>query len=142
MPASSRMRKPVSRGQSDREEQARGSSPTPPEATTDSHKRWTDERGPVTTSNASVATACAPATPAGAIHSLFRYAALRHPEHASVIERVLAIPPKRADRKLISFLDKAEVSALLEGPGCSTWTGRRDHALLLLAVQTGCAPPT
>lgn len=72
-----------------------------------------------------------------AIHSLFRFAALRHPEHAEVIQRVLAIPPKRFDRALVSFLTGAEVDALLASPDRSTWTGRRDHALLLLAVQTG-----
>jgi site-specific recombinase XerD len=72
-----------------------------------------------------------------AIHSLFHFAALRHPEQAEVIQRVLAIPPKRFDRALISFLNGAEVDALLASPDRSTWTGRRDHALLLLAVQTG-----
>jgi integrase/recombinase XerD len=72
-----------------------------------------------------------------AIHSLFRYAALRHPEHAEIIQRVLAIPPKRFDRALISFLTRPEVEALLASPDRSTWTGRRDHALLLLAIQTG-----
>jgi integrase/recombinase XerD len=72
-----------------------------------------------------------------AIHSLFRYAALRHPEQAALIERVLAIPPKRTDRALITFLDDNEVDALLASPDRTTLTGRRDHALLLLAVQTG-----
>lgn len=72
-----------------------------------------------------------------AIHSLFRYAALRHPEHAELIQRVLAMPPKRFDRALISFLSRPEVEALLESPDRSTWTGRRDHAMLLLAIQTG-----
>jgi site-specific recombinase XerD len=72
-----------------------------------------------------------------AIHSLFRYAALRHPEHAELIQRVLAIPPKRFERALISFLTRSEVEALLESPDRSTWTGRRDHAMLLLAIQTG-----
>jgi site-specific recombinase XerD len=72
-----------------------------------------------------------------AIHSLFRFAALRHPEHAELIQRVLAIPPKRFDRALISFLDRDEVDALLASPDRSTWTGRRDHALLLLGIQTG-----
>ncbi len=75
-----------------------------------------------------------------AVHSLFRYAALRHPEHAELIQRVLAIPPKRFDRALISFLSRQEVAALLASPDRSTWTGRRDHALLLLGIQTGlCA---
>lgn len=72
-----------------------------------------------------------------AVHSMFSYAALRHPEHAALIQRVLAIPPKRVDRQLVSFLDKAEVDALLAAPDRDTWVGRRDHALLLVAVQTG-----
>jgi integrase/recombinase XerD len=72
-----------------------------------------------------------------AVHSLFRYAALRHPEHAELIQRVLAIPPKRFERALISFLSRQEVAALLAGPDRSSWTGRRDYALFLLAIQTG-----
>jgi site-specific recombinase XerD len=72
-----------------------------------------------------------------AIHSLFRFAALAHPEHAASIARVLAIPPKRFDRSLISYLTEPEVDALLASCDQATWTGRRDHALLLLAVQTG-----
>lgn len=72
-----------------------------------------------------------------AIHSLFRYAALVHPEHAQSISRVLAIPPKRFDRALISYLTEPEVEALLAACDQTTWTGRRDHAMLLLAVQTG-----
>lgn len=72
-----------------------------------------------------------------AVHSLFAYAALRHPEHAALIQRVLAIPAKRTDRQLVSFLTRDEVDALLAAPKRDTWTGRRDHALLLVAVQTG-----
>lgn len=72
-----------------------------------------------------------------AIHSLFRFAALRHPEDAASIQRVLAIPSKRRDRRLVSFLTDPEVHALLGAPDRTTWTGRRDHALLTLAVQTG-----
>ena len=72
-----------------------------------------------------------------AIHSLFGYAALRHPEHAADIERVLAIPPKRADQTIVTFLTSAETKALLAAPDRSTRTGRRDHAWMLLAVQTG-----
>jgi integrase/recombinase XerD len=72
-----------------------------------------------------------------AIHSLYRYAALRHPEHAQDIQRVLSIPPKRTDRVLVTFLDQGEIDALLDAPDRSTWTGRRDHALLLTAIQTG-----
>jgi site-specific recombinase XerD len=72
-----------------------------------------------------------------AIHSLFRYAALRHPDHAALIARVLAIPPKRCDRKIISYLTDEETNALLAAPETNEWIGRRDHALLLVAIQTG-----
>lgn len=72
-----------------------------------------------------------------AIRSLFRFAALRHPEHAAVIGRVLAIPPKRFERRLVTFLTEPEIDALLAAPARTTWTGRRDHTLLALAVQTG-----
>ena len=72
-----------------------------------------------------------------AIHSLFRYAAARHPEHAATIARVLAILPKRYERALVTFLTEDEVDALLAAPDRSSWAGRRDHALLLIAVQTG-----
>lgn len=72
-----------------------------------------------------------------AIRSLFRYAALRHPEHADLIGRVLAIPPKRFERSLVTFLTEPEVDALLAAPDRTSWAGRRDRALLLLAVQTG-----
>jgi site-specific recombinase XerD len=72
-----------------------------------------------------------------AIHSLFRYAELRHPEHAASIQRVLAIPPKRFDRALVCYLTKTEAEALLAAPDRATWIGRRDHALLCVAIQTG-----
>ena len=72
-----------------------------------------------------------------AIHSLFAYAALRDPEHAALIQRVLAIPAKRTDRQLVSFLTDGEIDAILSAPDPNTWMGRRDHALLLLAIQTG-----
>lgn len=72
-----------------------------------------------------------------AIHSLFRFAALRHPEHAEHIQRVLAIPPKRYNRTDVSFLTREETAALLDAPDRDHWIGRRDHALLAVAVQTG-----
>ncbi len=72
-----------------------------------------------------------------AIHSLFRYAALRHPEHAATIARVLAIPPKRHDRAIVTYLTEAEVDALLDACDQHTWCGRRDRTMLLLAAQTG-----
>jgi site-specific recombinase XerD len=72
-----------------------------------------------------------------AIRSLFGYAALRHPEHAALIARVLAIPPKRFDRAIVTFLTGSEVDALLGAPDLTRWLGRRDRALLTVAVQCG-----
>ncbi|QSE87530.1 site-specific integrase (plasmid) [Rhodococcus pseudokoreensis] len=72
-----------------------------------------------------------------AVRSLFRFAAYRHPESAAVIQRVLAIPPKRTNRALITYLTDAEMQALLAAPDRLTRIGRRDHALLLLALETG-----
>jgi integrase/recombinase XerD len=72
-----------------------------------------------------------------AIRSLFAWAALRHPEHAAVIQRVLAITPKRYQRNLVTYLTRAETEALLAACNTSTWTGRRDHAMLTLAAQAG-----
>lgn len=72
-----------------------------------------------------------------AIHSLFAYLALRHPEHAGSIARVLAIPPKRAQRNLVTYLTEPEVDALLGACDQTTWTGRRDHAMFVLTIQTG-----
>jgi integrase/recombinase XerD len=72
-----------------------------------------------------------------AIHSLFGYAALRHPEHAASIQRVLAIPVKLFKRDLVSYLDDDEVDALLGACDLGTWTGRRDQALLDVAVEAG-----
>ena len=72
-----------------------------------------------------------------AIRSLFAYAALRHPEHAADIERVLAIPPKKAGQAIVTFLDDQEAQTLLAAPDRATRTGRRDHAWIQLAIQTG-----
>lgn len=72
-----------------------------------------------------------------AIHSLFRFAALRHPEHAALIQRVLAIPAKKHEQRVVCFLTAAEINVLLAAPDRSTWHGRRDHAVLALTAQTG-----
>ena len=72
-----------------------------------------------------------------AIHSLFSYLALHYPEHAECIQRVLAIPPKRTQRHILTYLTDPEADALLAACNQSTWTGRRDHALLALTLQTG-----
>jgi integrase/recombinase XerD len=72
-----------------------------------------------------------------AIHSLYKFAALRHPEHAQTIARVIEIPPKRLNRPLVCYLDEREIKALLAAPDRTSWLGRRDQALLLVAIQTG-----
>src|SRR5947209_11089913 len=72
-----------------------------------------------------------------AVHSLFAYLALHHPEHAASIQRVLAIPPKRTERNLVTYLTDPEVDALLGACDQTSWTGRRDHAMFALTVQTG-----
>lgn len=71
------------------------------------------------------------------IHSFFRYVMLREPAHAGLIQRVLAIPQKRLDRNLVSFLTHSEIEALLAAPQRAEWIGRRDHLLILLGIQTG-----
>jgi site-specific recombinase XerD len=72
-----------------------------------------------------------------AIRSFFRYAAFETPAHSAQIQRVLAIPSKRFTRTLVRFLSRPEVDALLAAPDQRTWFGRRDHAFILVAVQTG-----
>ena len=87
----------------------------------------TERRNSVRTRNARLA----------AIRSFFRYAALRHPEHAALIARVLAIPAKRSEQAEVSYLTSPELDALLAAPDRGNWTGRRDHALLHVAARTG-----
>jgi len=72
-----------------------------------------------------------------AIRSFFRFVAPREPAHSGLIQRVLAIPQKRFDRDLVFFLTREEIDALLAAPDTHSWLGRRDHALLAVAVQTG-----
>ena len=72
-----------------------------------------------------------------AIHSFFHYIAVLVPDHAHLVKRVLDIPHKRFERRLVDFLSRAEVEALLAAPDRRTRMGRRDHLLLLVAIQTG-----
>lgn len=72
-----------------------------------------------------------------AVHSFFRFASYRHPEHAETIQQVLAIPRKKTDSKPRSFLTSAEMDALVAAPDPSTWCGHRDRVLLVLALRTG-----
>lgn len=72
-----------------------------------------------------------------AIRSFFRYAALRHPEHADDIARVMAVAAKRTRTTVLTYLSEPEVDALLAAPDRATWTGRRDHLMILLLITTG-----
>jgi len=72
-----------------------------------------------------------------AIRSFLRFAALEAPEHSHLLQRAMAIPNKRCARPLVDFLTRPEIEALLNAVNRTTWFGRRDYALLLLAVQTG-----
>jgi integrase/recombinase XerD len=72
-----------------------------------------------------------------AIRSFFRFAAFEVPEHSGLIQRVLSIPQKRHCRKVVGFLTRDEIEAILAAVDRSTWIGRRDYALLLVMMQTG-----
>jgi len=72
-----------------------------------------------------------------AIHSFFRFASYRHPEHADTIRQVLAIPQKKTATTPRSFLTEEEMDALGSAPDRSTWAGRRDHTLIVVALRTG-----
>jgi integrase/recombinase XerD len=91
------------------------------------HHLETERRNSARTRNARLA----------AIRSFFAFAALRHPEHAALIARVLAIPTKRCERAIVTYLDDPQTDALVASPDRGRWTGRRDHTLLVLGLQTG-----
>ncbi len=72
-----------------------------------------------------------------AIRSFFRFVALSEPAYLLHCQKVLALPGKRSVRRVVEFLDRPEIEALLAAPDHSTWVGRRDHAILVVALQTG-----
>lgn len=72
-----------------------------------------------------------------ALHAFFHYVSVSEPALALHCQRVLAIPSKRHERAPVAFLTEEESAALVAAPTLDTWIGRRDRALLLLAVQTG-----
>src|SRR5258707_8503396 len=72
-----------------------------------------------------------------AIRSFFRFVSFEEPAHSALIQRVLAIPSKRHDKRQVHFLTRPEIEAILAAPDRTTWLGRRDYTLLLLAAQTG-----
>jgi len=72
-----------------------------------------------------------------AIHSCFRYASFLYPEQSNLIQQILAIPHKKHDYPVVQFLTSNEINALLATPDRTTWLGRRDYILILLAIRTG-----
>lgn len=72
-----------------------------------------------------------------AIHSFFRYVSFEEPSCADQCRRILAIPSKRYERRPIAYLTREEIDALVAAPDTTTWIGRRDQVLLLVAIQTG-----
>ncbi len=71
------------------------------------------------------------------IRSFFRYVVMEAPDHAGLAQRILTIPPKRCDRKIVGFLTKKEAAAILSAIDQRSWCGMRDYALLLATMQTG-----
>jgi integrase/recombinase XerD len=82
-------------------------------------------------------TAASRNTRLAAIHAFFRFASYRHPEHAETVQQVLAIPHKKTDRVPRSFLTSAEIEVVASAPDLTTWSGRRDHVLIVVALRTG-----
>ena len=72
-----------------------------------------------------------------AIRSFFRFVAMNEPAYMLHCQKILTMPSKRYVRRTVEFLDRPEIEALLAAPDCSTWIGRRDHAILTMALQTG-----
>lgn len=72
-----------------------------------------------------------------AIRSFFRFVSFEEPTQSAMIQRVLAIPSKRHDKRQVHFLTRSEIEAILAVPDRTTWLGLRDHTLLLIAAQTG-----
>lgn len=72
-----------------------------------------------------------------AVRSFFRFVSFQEPGLTALVERIRAIPFRRFDRRQVTFLSRPEIEAILAAPDTNTWTGRRDHALLTIAVQTG-----
>jgi integrase len=72
-----------------------------------------------------------------AIRSFFRFAALHLPDRLNQVQRILAIPQKKPDRRLVGFLTRSEIETLLAMPDRTTWIGRRDATLLVVALHTG-----
>jgi hypothetical protein len=75
-----------------------------------------------------------------AIRSFFRFASFEEPAHSALIQRVLAIPSKRHDKRQVHFLTRPEIETILAAPDRTTWLGRHDHTLLLLTTLPARPP--
>ncbi len=72
-----------------------------------------------------------------AIRSFLHYAEYQEPQELPTIQRVLAIPMKRHDFKLIGFLTRDEINAIMSSVNTNTWSGQRDHVLFATLYNTG-----
>jgi site-specific recombinase XerD len=72
-----------------------------------------------------------------AIRSFFRFVSMLEPAYGLHCQRILAMPSKRHVQRAVEFLDESEIDAVLAAPDQSTWLGRRDYTILLVALQTG-----
>lgn len=72
-----------------------------------------------------------------AIRSFYRYVAMNEPQYALHCQRILSIPSKRYIRRTVDYLNRSEIEALIAAPDQSTWVGRRDRIILMVALQTG-----
>jgi len=72
-----------------------------------------------------------------AIRSFFNYVATNEPQLLHHCQRILAIPSKRHEQRTIDYLTHQEIDALVAAPNPTTWFGRRDRTILMLALQTG-----
>ena len=77
-----------------------------------------------------------------AIRSFYRFVSFEEPAHSALIQRVLAIPSKRHDKRQVHFLTRPEIEAILAAPDRTTWLGRRDHTLSWLRLRLACACPS
>lgn len=72
-----------------------------------------------------------------AVHAFFRYVGAHHPEHLERAQRIVGIPFKRTDQRVIEYFDRDELEAVLTRIDRTTGDGRRDYALLATMFNTG-----
>lgn len=72
-----------------------------------------------------------------AIRSFMHYAGLKEPAALAIVQSVLAIPMKRFERRLVGFLPREQIEAIISAPDPSTSSGRRDRVMLATLYNTG-----